>query len=145
MGEEPKEPDGWAALGKRDGVTRADNRSAWFGLFVVLGVVVAAVVWIASGLGGDDEPDADDLRSSAFDVCTQFVEDRLKSPGSAKFRNYFQDDGEVTVTGSGDGPYIVTSSVDSENSFGALLRNNFVCEVRHIDGTQWRLVDLSIS
>lgn len=131
--------DGWAGLGKPVG--RSESRQQWLGLAVL--VVLAVIVWSAL-TGGDGEDEGDDLRHGAFDVCTQFVEDRLKAPGTAKFRNFFQDDGEVVVTGTGDGPYVVVSSVDSENSFGGELRTHFVCEVRHTGDEQWRLVDLSL-
>lgn len=71
------------------------------------------------------------------------MKDRLRAPATASFRNYFEDDGEVVVTG-GPSTYRVVSSVDSENGFGANIRSNFVCEVRHVSGESWRLVDLAI-
>lgn len=101
----------------------------------------------ASGQPSDAAPavDQDDQEYAAFDICTEFVKDRLKSPGSASFRNYFEDDGEVDVAGSGLGPYTVTSTVDSENSFGAELRIPFVCTVSNPDGDdRWVLDDLQL-
>lgn len=110
------------------------------GLAVVV-LVVGAIIGAATG-GGDDE--GGDRELAAFDVCRDFVKDRLRSPGSAEFRNYFQDDGEVVVTGSGDGPYVVSSTVDSQNGFGALLRSDFTCTVNYTGGSNWRLVDLQM-
>lgn len=109
--------------------------------YVAALVVLAAA---ASGCGDDQGDQAEELRYGAFDVCTKFVKDRLRSPGSAEFRNFFEDDGEVTVTGAGDGPYTVVSSVDSQNGFGAMIRNDFMCEVRRADADEWRLVDLTL-
>ena len=91
-----------------------------------------------------DEPDPEEVRFTAFEICKEFVADRLKSPGSAVFRNYFEDDGEVVVTGSGPGPYEVVSSVDAENSFGAKPRLPFTCSVTNTGGDHWRLNDLSL-
>ncbi len=83
-------------------------------------------------------------RLVAFDTCKDFVKQRLKSPASAKFRNPLQDDGEVSITGSGNGPFTIVSTVDAENSFGAKPRSTFRCVVT-LTGDTWHLDDLSIS
>lgn len=79
----------------------------------------------------------------AFDICKDFVKRRLKAPSTAKFRNPYQDDGEVVITGSDNGPFTVRSSVDSENAFGAKLRSNFTCVVT-LNGDTWKLDNISI-
>lgn len=61
------------------------------------------------------------------------------------FRNFFQDDGEVVVAGTGSGPFTVRSTVDSQNGFGAMLRSSFVCTVTIVDDKTVRLVDVTIS
>lgn len=112
---------------------------------------IALVLALAYGCGalltsGDDNGSGRDREVSeltAFNVCKDFVRDRLKSPGSATFRNYFEDDGEVRVTRSGN-TFTVRSSVDAENSFGASLRSNFECVVRNTTGDTYRLVSLDI-
>lgn len=82
----------------------------------------------------------------AFEMCKTFVERQLKAPSTATFRNYYENDGEVNVTGDGDGPYTVVSTVDAENSFGAKIRNSFVCTVTHESGTDtWDLNDISVN
>lgn len=115
------------------------------GCAVVLGlmVVVLAVGYVVGLFTGDDEAEGD-REFGAFDTCTEFVRDRLRSPTSAEFRNYFEDDGEVSVIGTGEGPYVVRSSVDSQNAFGASLRSEFTCTVRHVGDGNWRLVNLSL-
>jgi hypothetical protein len=90
------------------------------------------------------QPEQKDRSLDAFNSCKDFVKRRLKSPSSATFRNYFQHDGEVVVTGVGDGPYVVRSSVDSENSFGAKLRSDFVCTVTYAGDDNWRLAGLTL-
>jgi hypothetical protein len=108
--------------------------------FVIIAIVGATSDDDSTGGGGGDQQTLD---LGAFDVCKQFVRDRLKAPGSASFRNFFEDDGEVSVTHLGD-EYTVVSSVDAQNSFGASLRSNFRCTVTHVSGSSWRLVDLAM-
>lgn len=126
-----------------DEVPASDDNSAKFGCGALI-VAVIVVSILLSMCGSDDDDGGDDLQFGAFDVCREFVKDRLKAPGSASFRNYFDDDGEVRVTGSGDGPYTVRSTVDSENSFGAKIRTGFTCTVEHTGDGRYRLVSLNI-
>jgi hypothetical protein len=152
-----KEPDGgWStAVGQGAPPKRNDGSGNRGCVWVILIVIVLAAIGAAVGddddgggasasgtEAGGDEPDQEELEFGAFDVCTKFVKDRLKAPSTASFRNFFEDDGEVVVSGSGNGPYTVISSVDAENGFGANIRTNFVCEVRHTGGGNWRLVNL---
>jgi hypothetical protein len=103
-------------------------------------IVLLAAVTFTAGCGDDSAVDED---WGAFNVCTQFVEQRLKAPGTAKFRNFYQDDGEVTVTQAGD-VFTVVSSVDSENGFGASLRTEFTCTVTSLGGGNWQLEGLDL-
>lgn len=97
--------------------------------------VLVIVVWsVVSSLGGEDlSSDSEDLGWSAQNACEEFVEKRLKSPSTAEF--------DTQVSGS-DGAYTVTGTVDSQNSFGAMIRNDFNCEV-HESGDQWVLDSLT--
>lgn len=88
---------------------------------IAIGLV--AVVLFAGfaifGGGGDDS-------GQVKVACRDWVKDRLKSPGSADFS------GEAV---SQDGKtYVVTGAVDSDNSFGAAIRNHYRCEATHDDG-----------
>ncbi len=57
-----------------------------------------------------------------------FAEDRvkkmLKAPSTAKFERFSRDQ----VSGS-NGTYTVRSYVDAQNSYGAMLRNHYTCQV----------------
>lgn len=57
-------------------------------------------------------------------LATDAVENKLKSPRSAKFAFSAISDG-VTITKS-DNTYTVISYVDAENSYGASIRTNFI-------------------
>ena len=78
-------------------------------LFVIIFAVSASV-------GGDsDEPNS----YEAIRYCEDKVETMLKAPASAEFSS----------TSTAANPFTVTGTVDSENSFGAILRANFQCTV----------------
>jgi len=78
-------------------------------------------------------------KHGAWDVCSEFVKDRLKAPASADFAEYGAADTAVTKTGK---TYTVLGFVDAENSFGANIRTTYTCKVRYLSGRSYRLVDL---
>jgi len=71
-------------------------------------------------------------------VCKKFVKARLKSPSTAKFP-YISPD-EVLILDKGC--YGITSYVDAQNSFGAIMRTHFRCIVEKNDTGGWDLVSL---
>jgi len=98
--------------------------------------------------------DVDADRMAAFSACETFVVGRLKAPATAKFAPI--TDANATVTESfiytsdeKNAPYTidqytVTSYVDAQNSFSAMLRNHYVCKVQHAGSGPWKLMDLDI-
>ncbi len=53
-----------------------------------------------------------------------YIEKQLKSPSTAEFES-----GADGVTKVNDTTFIVIGTVDSQNSFGAMLRSNYSCKV----------------
>lgn len=109
------------------------NKAAQYGCIAVL-VLLAVIGGCTVLLGRDgDEPTAAGARS----ICQRFVKDRLKSPASADFS-------DVTASQSG-GDWTVTGTVDSDNLFGAKVRNTFTCTVRPRSGDRdtWDLISLT--
>lgn len=119
----------------------------WF-LIVVL---VAGGIGALFGGGGDSDtpkdhpsgssskPDRASIVGDAIGaqvVCQQFVEDRLKSPSTADF----SDEDARHVHGK---RWQVIGSVDSENGFGAMIRNDYRCLVTFKGDDNWRLIELS--
>lgn len=98
---------------------------------MITAVLASASLLTACGSGDDDGGG----EYGARDVCQQFVEDRLKSPGSADFSS-------EEATENSDGSWTVTGDVDSDNSFGASIRNSYTCKVRHTTGERWKLLDM---
>jgi hypothetical protein len=99
------------------------------GLVVVAAVGLYACTASLGGSGEDGGPD----QYGAEAACQEFVERRLKSPSTAEF--------DTTATG-GPTTFTVTGTVDSQNSFGAMVRNEFTC-VTTARGEEWVLDSLS--
>lgn len=112
------------------------GRWIW-GACVLIGLIVVA------NLPSNPVERAENQQSHAWSVCKQFVEDHLRSPKSAEFGRFT----DATIQRLPDDnyerrPFRVTSSVDSQNAFGALIRTRFTCTVKPGSGKNWQLVDL---
>jgi hypothetical protein len=112
-----------------------------FGVIVI--GVVAFYSWISGGIPlQSEDPDAwqtKNNRTMAYVMMQDFVKRQLKSPGSAKFEWI----SEPACTIEKDGfEYRISSWVDSQNSFGALIRTRFSGVVRQVDKDNWELVSL---
>lgn len=92
----------------------------------VLIVVVGAVRLIGMVL--------EDREGDARKACEGYVRDSLKSPSSAEFS-------EAEAEERGEYGFTVSGAVDSENGFGAMIRNQYECKVNSI-GDDWLLIDL---
>ncbi|THA72588.1 hypothetical protein E6R60_26225 [Streptomyces sp. A0642] len=91
--------------------------------------------------GGDGKP----LDQSAAIMCEKFVKERLKSPGSADFSGVTET--KITpTTEKAPWTYLVNGYVDSQNSFGASVRNDYRCLIKTSDDKTWTLVqDLKLT
>jgi hypothetical protein len=83
------------------------------------------------------EPTASELKLSAQVYSETFIRRLLKAPSTAKFCH-------ETVTDLGDNRWKVTSCVDSENSYGAMLRSNWSVTLAYLGGdtdigSNWKL------
>ncbi|WP_416957828.1 hypothetical protein ACNKF0_09540 [Nocardioides sp. T5] len=115
---------------------RERARTAWLGvavwkrLVVVLAVVVGvpALVYLVrdpNGAGG------------ATRECREQVEERLKAPASAEF-------GDTYDSLDDQGRWEIAGEVDSQNGFGAMVRNVYTCTVTRENGW-WQLVSLEFA
>lgn len=111
-----------------------DALPAWTHVVVALAALVIVVSLLS---GGKALWDGWRQKSGAQDACEGYVEDSLKSPASAEFsESELQERGEYGFTISG--------AVDSENGFGAMIRNTYVCKVNEV-GDGWMLIDLQFA
>jgi hypothetical protein len=135
----------------------SDPLARWAIAAAILAVPFAFVIWVAqysppAAVAAAPQPPAKvvevdwhtkDESANAFYAIQGFVENRLKSPGSAQFAPV-QDarvgrDGALT-----DQRYTIVAYVDSQNSFGALLRSNFFGEIQQTSKGLWTLKTLQI-
>lgn len=77
-----------------------------------------------------------DNTSEAYIYTQWYVEQQLKSPGSAEFpigtSDYVKKHGSI---------YIINSYVDAQNSYGALLRSHFRAKVQQKGKHDWIMIE----
>ena len=115
-------------------LTEKEKKQANIGCAIMLGIVVVIAIIMNLGPSKPYEPDEMD----ACMMAEQFVTKRLKAPASAKYPLYSRKN----VTRKANGDFVVKSYVDSQNSFGAMIRTNYVATVRYIGDKKWELEDL---
>jgi hypothetical protein len=99
--------------------------------------VIVGLSIIGSMLPKSDHADA----YSAQRMCEEhFVKDQLLSPSSAKF----SPDSETNTVSLGENRWTVTGYVDSQNAFGAMLRNRYSCTVRYLGDEKYRAESVDI-
>ncbi|MEN6356396.1 MAG: hypothetical protein ABFD83_04850 [Armatimonadota bacterium] len=112
---------------------------------IIAGTVILLIWLFLSTSTGSESKNNEE---NAFIMSQVFVERNLKSPSTAKFPTYEEDsdsDG-VIVHHDGPGTYIVISEVNSENSFGAMIRNYYLCRLTYKENKDtWELDDLRFS
>lgn len=129
------------------------------GCLVLVVLAVGIAFGFASCAGCFHEPTAEELKAAsvkaekaaemrekwaAFCIAKEFVSGRLKSPKSAEFKGIF-DDWESDVERMGRDVFCVKSWVDSQNSFGAMVRARFMCSVQRVEGGTWHLLAIKIT
>ncbi|EOM77770.1 hypothetical protein [Rhodococcus rhodnii] len=111
--------------------------------------VLAALLITACGTASADDTEAE--HEAMREACRDWILDQLTSPGSAQFgemeltektREIWNEDMTERLTFT----HTVSSWVDSQNSFGALVRTNFGCDMRYDPETGkgdaiWRITD----
>lgn len=87
-----------------------------------------------------DASDSRPLDQGAAVMCEEFIkkDGRLKAPGSAEFSGV-SDTKIKVISDKKPWRYLVTGYVDSQNSFGAMLRNNYSCDISTKDNSNWTL------
>lgn len=111
--------------------------------------ILLSAVLMASLVGctSPEEKEAKACRDStmAYVMAQNFVKQRLKSPGSAKFP-YVNDQG-VVARYMADEPgckHYVAGYVDSQNGFGAQIRNRWFVTMEKVQGQSvWKAHDLN--
>lgn len=110
------------------------------GLVGAFALIVGLILFGGSG-GSDTDAGSEVDETTAEVMCQQFVKERLKAPSTAEFPSG-EDGAAVTVMSEDPLEYRVQSHVDAENSFGAAIRNDYTCTIRHEGGRQFTLMDM---
>ena len=87
---------------------------------IVLTFLYVVTKLISVGGGGSS-------KAKAWVLTKHAVEQKLKSPSTAKFPSYGGKDVNFTEY---DDTFIITSYVDAQNSFGAKVRSSFVATLK---------------
>lgn len=128
----PIDPKLAASLKQKAVRNSARNSAFLVGFLVFVGLVIAA------NKGGSGPPDnrtpeekrqaencTSTARFTAERMARVFLERQLKAPASAKYI-------EEKATYAGGCDFLVVGQVDAQNSFGALIRNAYVVELRYL-------------
>jgi hypothetical protein len=87
--------------------------------------------------------DQQDNSTMALTMMEKFVRQRLKSPSTAEFPGVF--DGAMDhVERLDDHQYMITSYVDSQNGFGAVVRTNYAGIIQQTSEDDWQLIGLEM-
>ena len=71
-------------------------------------------------------------------MAQKLMKDQLKAPATAKFASCSRD----AASYAGNGEFIVSSYVDSENSYGAMLRMSFVMRIKSLGNDRWQMLQV---
>lgn len=80
----------------------------------------------------------------AWETCKEYVLDRLVAPATAIWPATYETANRLSPNGAIPARFEITGYLDSENSFGALIRSEFRCFIVQRE-TDWRLEDLLIT
>jgi hypothetical protein len=107
-------------------------------------IATAFILGIFATISKPSTKKKNNYASLAFVQCQEFVRDRLKSPSSSDFP--FAD---YTSWRVGDDKYIIKSYVDAQNTFGAMIRSDWKCEILYTGNTsgsrEWELLNLEFA
>jgi hypothetical protein len=83
------------------------------------------------------------LSIELIDSSQEAVKQSLKAPRTAKFPGIILERDEYKIYQKTNGSYQVSSWVDAQNSFGAMIRNHWLVELKKT-GDQWQTVSVAV-
>ncbi|MGE4545849.1 MAG: hypothetical protein AB7D06_17290 [Pedobacter sp.] len=104
--------------------------------------IVAAQIYSTTAMNRIDGSPAENKKihpstAMAYIISQNFVKASLKSPATAEFP--LQPDFTQQLSNK---KFRIGSHVDSQNSFGALIRSRFYCDLSIDDAGEWHIDDL---
>ena len=111
------------------------------GCIILLVIAVLFFVLIKSCFSTSPEEDKraqlNDLKIKALVYSHSCIKEKLKAPASADFPSDLK-----AVSHLNDSIFIINSYVDSQNSFGAMIRTKYTCKITIIDEDHYRCDDV---
>ncbi len=122
-----------------------NNKSSYFWPTLIAIVIVTITIVFSMQLANHAKNPQRDRQISLMTAAQSAVKSNLKSPSSAKFP-WGLGDYHFAQSPDNSNVFVVTSHVDSENSFGASLRSVFVVKLEYnFDTDRYRVLDVAIS
>lgn len=117
--------------------------------FIIWSIIIGFVIFIISipqiFKSAENEKDEEIYRGNhknAFYISQEFVKNHLNSPSTAEFPSWYDQTSNVIQKPGSFTQYTINSYVDAQNTFGAMIREYYVCEVEYIKARDtWRLID----
>lgn len=118
-------------------------RNRTFTVVVAIGAFVLMVISLANNTTIKSKTEVyQGNHKNAYYISQQFVENYLKAPSTAEFPSWYDQEHSVVQKPGSFTQYTINSYVDAQNTFGAMIREYYVCEVEYIKATdKWRLID----
>ncbi|MFO7881480.1 MAG: hypothetical protein R6U52_02945 [Kosmotogaceae bacterium] len=109
------------------------------GCLIVLLLIVFLTTMCYTKCGSENTERPDKIE--AFLISQQFVENYLKAPGSAEWPSITDD--KVKINKIDDTIWEIYSYVDSQNTFGALIRTQYYCKMKYNkEDENWTLIEI---
>lgn len=108
--------------------------------FIILFIILLVFV-LNTDTSYQDEPGSEFKQRDACYMSQTFLNKELKSPATAKYQNCHYAKLEYL----GNNIYGVYSYVDSQNSFGAMIRTDYYAELRDNGDETWSLINIVTS
>jgi hypothetical protein len=121
----------------REIVQKPKKKSGCATLFI-LGIILLGIFYF---IGSGDNSETNPTKLLAYSYAEDFVEQKLKSPSTAEFPSGSEKSSHIKDLGKGE--YKITSWVDSQNGFGAIVRSKYTCLIIFTDD-KVRCEDLKI-
>lgn len=121
-------------------IKNAENKkNTRTGCLALVVIIIAIGLWIGFSIGGTEIKGPSSI--DAYVMSQKFVEDRLKTPSTAKFPTYKEE----MVVQLNDNRFKVSAYVDAQNTFGATIRTHYTCWVKNTSGDRWSLENIELN
>ena len=115
-------------------------------ILLLVGFIALVIYFIVSPKDSNSKnSSADEMNFKAYVVAEGRVQDQLKTPSKAEF----PASSKAQINSQPDNIWIVSSYVDSQNSFGAMIRSYWTITLKYIGNDpdryeNWKTIKLSI-